>query len=113
MKNRLVAGLLAILLGGIGIHHFYLGRMGYGILSIVFCWTGIPGIIGLVEGIIMLTQTDQEFQQKYNLESVESTAGAFGGTSVSKADELRKYRDLYDDGAITLEEYEQKKKDLL
>ena len=113
MKNRLVAGLLAILLGGIGIHHFYLGRMGYGIVSIVFCWTGIPGIIGLVEGIIMLTQTDQEFQQKYNLESVESTASAFGGTSVSKADELRKYRDLYDDGAITLEEYEQKKKDLL
>lgn len=113
MKNRLTAGLLAILLGSFGIHHFYLGRSGYGVLSILFCWTGIPGIIGLVEGILMLTQTDQEFQQKYNLESVESTAGAFGGKPVSNADELRKYRDLYEEGAITLEEYEQKKKELL
>lgn len=113
MKNRLVAGLLAILLGGIGIHHFYLGRMGYGILSIVFCWTGIPAIIGLVEGIIILTQTDEDFKEKYNLEAVESTEGSFGGKSVSKADELKKYKNLYDDGAITLEEYEQKKRELL
>ncbi len=113
MKNRLVAGLLAILLGNFGIHHFYLGRTTYGILSILFCWTAIPGIIGLVEGIMILVQTDEEFRQKYDLEAVESTTNMFGGGSASKADELKKYKGLYDDGAITLEEYEKKKRELL
>jgi TM2 domain-containing membrane protein YozV len=36
-----------------------------GILYLVFCWTGIPSIIGLIEGIIYLTKTDDEFQTKY------------------------------------------------
>ncbi|MDD5182822.1 MAG: SHOCT domain-containing protein [Bacilli bacterium] len=39
--------------------------------------------------------------------------GSFGGKPVSKADELKKFKSLYDDGAITLEEYEQKKRELL
>lgn len=113
MKNRMVAGLLAILLGSVGIQHFYLDRIGYGILSILFFWTGIPSVIGIIQGIIILMQTDEEFKEKYDLEAVESTSNAFGGKPVSKADELKKYKELYDDGAITMEEYEQKKKELL
>lgn len=113
MKNRFTAGLFAILLGSFGIHQFYLGRTGMGVLYLLFCWTGIPGIIGLVEGIIILTQTDEEFKLKYNLEGVEPVGNIFGGSNVSKADELKKYRDLYENGAITLEEYEAKKKELL
>ncbi len=64
-KNRLTAALLAILLGWIGAHHFYLGNTGLGILYLLFCWTGITAIIGLIEGIIYLTQSDEEFASKH------------------------------------------------
>ena len=63
-KNKLAAALFALLLGGIGIHHFYLGNTTAGILSIVFCWTGIPAIIGLVQGILMLIESDEEFAKR-------------------------------------------------
>ena len=66
IKNKIVAALLAILLGSLGIHEFYLGRTGKGILMLVFFWTYIPGIIGLVQGIIMLTSNDENFQLKYH-----------------------------------------------
>nr|MDO8117984.1 NINE protein [Candidatus Sigynarchaeota archaeon] len=63
--DRIVAGVLAILLGSIGVHKFYMGKIGHGILCILFCWTGIPALVGLIEGILYLTATDQEFQEKY------------------------------------------------
>lgn len=65
-KNKLVAALLAIFLGGIGIHKFYLGQVGWGILYIIFCWTWIPLIIGFIEGIIYLTMSDKDFAAKYS-----------------------------------------------
>ena len=64
-KSRIAAALFAILLGGIGVHKFYLGRIGVGILYLVFCWTWIPALVGLVEGIIYLTMTDEAFAAKY------------------------------------------------
>ncbi|HNT53951.1 MAG TPA: TM2 domain-containing protein [Anaerolineaceae bacterium] len=64
-KNKTTAGILAILLGGIGVHKFYLGETGMGIVYLLFSWTGIPLIIGLIEGIIYLTQSDQEFASKH------------------------------------------------
>ena len=60
-KSRITAGILGILLGGIGVHKFYLNKVRLGILYLVFCWTAIPAIIGLVEGIIYLTQDDVTF----------------------------------------------------
>ncbi|WP_366249354.1 TM2 domain-containing protein [Terribacillus aidingensis] len=66
MKNKIVAGVLGILLGNLGIHKFYLGQIGMGILYVVFCWTGIPGIIGLIEGVIYLFKSDEDFNAKYN-----------------------------------------------
>ncbi|MBQ4560953.1 MAG: NINE protein [Clostridia bacterium] len=65
IKNKITAGLLAILLGGLGIHKFYLGQGGKGILYLLFCWTYIPAIIGLIEGITILTSNDENFQIKY------------------------------------------------
>ena len=64
-KDRVTAGILALLLGGLGAHKFYLGETGLGILYLCFCWTFIPSIIGLIEGIIYLTKTDEEFHEKY------------------------------------------------
>jgi len=64
-RSRVVAALLGIILGGFGIHKFYLGKIGQGIIYLVFFWTAIPAIIGFIEGILYLTMSDAEFQQRY------------------------------------------------
>lgn len=64
-KNRVLAIVLALLLGGIGAHKFYLGRIGWGILYLLFCWTFIPQLIAFIEAIIYITMSDQAFAQKY------------------------------------------------
>ena len=55
-KSKLVAGLLGILLGGIGVHNFYLGNTKRGIIQIIvtFVTCGIGGLWGLIEGILIL-----------------------------------------------------------
>lgn len=64
-RNRVAAALFALLLGGLGVHKFYLGKIGQGILYLLFCWTFIPALVGLIEGIIYLTKSDQEFAAEY------------------------------------------------
>lgn len=64
IKSKTAAGVLAILLGGLGVHKFYLGKIGMGILYLLFCWTGIPSVIGLVEGIMYLCSNNENFQLK-------------------------------------------------
>lgn len=46
--------LLALFLGGLGIHNFYAGKAGLGILYLVFCWTLIPSFAALVQAIAAL-----------------------------------------------------------
>lgn len=65
-EKKMVAGILAILIGGLGIHKFYLGNTKEGIIQIVlFICCGIGGLIGLIEGIIYLTKSDEEFVETY------------------------------------------------
>lgn len=64
-KDRTTAAIFALLLGGLGAHHFYLGNVGRGVLYVLFVWTFIPAIVGFIEGILYLTKTDEEFQRKY------------------------------------------------
>ncbi len=64
-RNRIAAVLFAILLGGFGIHKFYLGKTTQGILYLIFCWTFIPAIVGLIEGIVYLSMSDAAFHAKY------------------------------------------------
>ena len=52
-RDEVVGVLLALLLGCFGVHHFYLGRTGLGILYLCFFWTGIPAILGLIECFFM------------------------------------------------------------
>jgi TM2 domain-containing membrane protein YozV len=66
-EKKIVAGILGILLGGLGIHKFYLGYTKEGIIQIVItvCTCGIGQIIGLIEGIIYLTKSDDDFVKTY------------------------------------------------
>jgi hypothetical protein len=52
-RDELVGVLLALFLGCFGIHHFYLNRVGLGILYCCFCWTGIPAVLGVIECFFM------------------------------------------------------------
>ncbi|MDM7921846.1 MAG: NINE protein [Pyrinomonadaceae bacterium] len=79
--KKLAAGLCGILLGGLGIHKFILGYQQEGIIylgmfgaaliiSIITCGIGsilflVPSVMGLIEGIIYLTKSDEEFVQTY------------------------------------------------
>lgn len=63
--QRLIAALLAIFLGGFGAHKFYLGDTKLGILYLCFFWTMIPEILGIVEGLIYLSKSDEEFRRQY------------------------------------------------
>ncbi len=63
-KDKTTAGILALLLGSIGVHKFYMGNSGMGILYLLFCWTFIPAIIAFVEGIIYLTESEEKFSSR-------------------------------------------------
>lgn len=64
-KNRIVAIVLAFFLGGFGVHKFYLGRIGWGVIYLLFCWTFIPTIVAFIEFIIYLCMSDKDFARKY------------------------------------------------
>jgi len=79
--KKILAGILGIVLGGLGVHKFILGYNQEGaimagayvlgiIITMVTCGIGfpillIPSIIGIVEGIMYLTKSDEEFVQTY------------------------------------------------
>ena len=72
--KKIAAGICGILLGGLGIHKFILGLTTPGIIMLVVtiltCGFGgiVMGLIGLIEGIIYLTKSDEEFYRLYAVE---------------------------------------------
>lgn len=64
-KSKGIAALLAFIFGGIGIHKFYLGQVGWGLMYILFSWSCIPMIAGFIEGFIYLTMSKKDFEAKY------------------------------------------------
>lgn len=63
-KSKVFAVFLALFLGTVGVHRFYLGAWGWGLVSIVFCWTGIPTFLSLGEAVHYLSLPEAEFQRK-------------------------------------------------
>jgi TM2 domain-containing membrane protein YozV len=106
MKSKTVAALLALFLGGIGIHRFYLNQSMLGILHLLFCWTFIPAVIGLFNGIVYLTMDEDVFNEKYN-------KGKVASRGVNIAEELEKLHELKEKGIITEEEFQLRKKRLI
>ena len=72
-NKKILAGILAIVLGALGIHKFILGYQKEGIImllvSLLTCGFGaaVMSIVGLIEGIIYLTKTDEDFYQTYQV----------------------------------------------
>ncbi len=68
-NKKIIAGVLAIVIGSLGVHKFILGYTKEGIIQIVItiATCGIGGIVGLIEGIIYLTKSDEEFYQTYQV----------------------------------------------
>lgn len=65
--KKIVAGILAIVLGWAGVHKFILGYTTEGIIMLVIglLTCGLSNIIGIVEGIIYLTKSDEDFVRTY------------------------------------------------
>ena len=63
-KSKVTAGVLALFLGGLGIHRFYLGQW-WGIFYLLFCFTLIPAIIALIEAIVFFCTKDESWDEKY------------------------------------------------
>ena len=70
-KSKVAAGLLALFIGGLGIHKFYLGYVGAGFIHIILTFTiiGIPvnWVITLIEAIIYFTKSDEDFYQTHEV----------------------------------------------
>lgn len=65
--NRVTAWLLALFLWTFGIHNFYLWFSGSWIMCILFCWTGIPTIIWIIEWITYFSYNDANWDKKFNV----------------------------------------------
>lgn len=65
-KSRSTAILLALFLGGVGIHKFYLNRPGAGIVYLLFFWTCVPLVISFFEAIRYLLMSESTFKEKYS-----------------------------------------------
>ena len=77
-KSRAVAAFLALFLGWIGIHRFYLGNTVLGIIYLLFFWTGIPALVGWIEGILYLVTSDEAWAQQHGGPVVRSNGLAIG-----------------------------------
>jgi TM2 domain-containing membrane protein YozV len=78
-KQKMTAGILGILLGGLGVHHFYLGSTMTGVIEIVatFVTCGFGYVLGLIEGIMLLVMDDAEFDRRYNQRTPASVEFVF------------------------------------
>ncbi|MCC8069509.1 MAG: TM2 domain-containing protein [Ruminococcus sp.] len=74
-KSKVAAGLFALFFGALGVHKFYLGYTREGIITLLVTIIGgiltvgiasfVMGMIGLIEGILYLTKSDEDFKNTY------------------------------------------------
>lgn len=71
-KDKKTATRLAFFTGGLGLHQFYLDKYFHGVLYLLFVWTLIPIILGIIDGIRLSKMSQEEFDEKYSPESVKA-----------------------------------------
>lgn len=131
MKSKGTAAVLALLLGGFGVHKFYLDQAGQGVIYLLFCWTFIPAFIAFFEAIVYVTMSDEAFQRKYgrgqlayqqhslpgpqsqNAQNITVNMAGHGQAPGGISDELEKLANLKAAGALTDDEFQAQKRKLL
>ena len=114
MRNRLIALILTFFAGAFGIHKFYLGENFAGVMYLLFSWTLIPTVLAFFEFLGLAFMSDEAFNRKFN----GAAAPAFPINSRKESSReiaatLGELKKLYDNGIITAEEYEVKRRKLL
>lgn len=64
-RNRGLAIILAFFFGWAGAHRFYIGKPVSGLVYLLFFWTGIPALLGVIEAIIFCAVSDEEFNRDW------------------------------------------------
>ncbi|WP_159084771.1 pilin [Dongshaea marina] len=64
-KSRIAAASLAMFAGVFGFHRFFLGQW-WGIFYLLLCWTYLPWLVGIIEGIVFLATSQEKWNKKYN-----------------------------------------------
>ena len=86
-KNKTLAGILAIFLGTLGVHKFYQGKWKAGIAYFLFFWTGIPTILGILDGAKLLTEVADEVpEETTEPEKIEEVTKTAEPETVKKSD---------------------------
>ncbi len=111
VKDKTVAIVLTFFVGGFGIHKFYLGNNVAGVLYLLFSWTLIPSLIAFFDFLGLLMMSEQAFQLQHNGATLPSGYVLRSAKDVTGA--IAELKGLYDMGAITAEEYEEKRQKLL
>jgi|TARA_Y100000031_G_C8105797_1_gene330906 TM2 domain-containing membrane protein YozV len=122
-KDKLVAGILGIVIGGLGIHRFYLGYIGIGIAQILVTLItfGVGAIWGLIEGILILVQDDWTDAQGRPLKGNEATnylsnpSAQFASQQQSgdRVSQLKELSELKKSGLLTEDEFAREKQKIL
>ena len=63
-NDHIECGIIAIIFGSVGLHKFYNGKYGKGMLYFIFCWSGIPALVGILEGIHYLAETQEQYEEE-------------------------------------------------
>lgn len=117
MKNKWIAAILAFpgFFGWSGIHKFYLGNNVAGLLYFLFSWTFIPAILAIFDFIGLVLTSEEAFNRKYNWSMLPQSSG--NSQKMLSSDRITQtlfdLQKLYEQGVITAEEYEEKRKKLL
>ncbi|HEY9845786.1 MAG TPA: NINE protein [Candidatus Caenarcaniphilales bacterium] len=101
-----------------GLHKFYVGQRGWGVVYLLFWWTTLPSIASAIEGVWYLSQDREEFDQHFNLgllpeSSSPQTVPADPARVSAIAEALRQLDSLRQEGLISEYEFEQKRRQLL
>ena len=65
IRNKKLAAVLAIVLGSFGVHKFYFRQYLFGLIYLALCWTYVPLVVSIVEGIMLLVQPDEVLERRY------------------------------------------------
>lgn len=114
-KNRTLAAMLAlsgVLIPISGLHKFYLGQPGWGLLYLLLSWTPIPKVASAIEAVWYLAQDGEQFDRSFNF-GIRQQPSMVPQNVESIAEALRQLDSLRSEGLVSEYEFEQKRRQLL